>query len=88
MTSRKGSNSSSLKEAKKLWLKYRWEFMRRDPEYIRAYNEIINLKEKGKNKSDQDIDSIEADLDKMIKKYYKIFELSMPFFWDPNKTFE
>jgi len=73
MTSRKGSNSSSLKEAKKFWLKYRWEFMRRDSEYIRAYNEIMKLEGKVKNKSDQDIDSIEADLDKMIKKYYKLF---------------
>jgi hypothetical protein len=88
MTSRKGSNSSSLKEAKKFWLKYRWEFMRRDPEYIRAYNEIMELEGKVQNKSDQDIDSIEAALDEKIKKYYKLFELSMPFFWDPNKPFE
>jgi hypothetical protein len=88
MTSKIGSNSSSLKEAKKFWLKYRWEFMRRDPEYIRAYNDIMELEGKVQDKSDQNIDSIEATLDEKIKKYYRLFELSVPFFWDPNKTFE
>ena len=29
-----------------IWLRYRWEFMRRDPEYIKAYNEV---KSSGKN---------------------------------------
>jgi hypothetical protein len=88
MTSRKGCNTSSLKEAKQFWLTYRWEFMRRDPEYIRAYNDIMELEGKVQDKSGQDIDSIEAALDEKIKKYYRLFELSMPFFWDPNKPFE
>lgn len=88
MTLRKGSNSSSLKEAKQFWLKYRWEFMRRDPEYIRAYNEIMELERKDQDQSGQDIESIEVALDEKIKKYYRLFELSMPFFWDSNKPFE
>ncbi len=88
MASRKGSSSSLLKETKTFWLKYRWEFMRRDPEYIKAYNEIMELEEKVRDESNQNIDDIEAALDEKIKQYRKLFELSMPFFWDPSKTFE
>lgn len=88
MTSRKDISSSSLKEANKVWLKYRWEFMRRDPEYIKAYNEVKELEKKVQNKSGQDIDSIEAALDEKISKYYKLFELSIPFLVEPSKLFE
>jgi hypothetical protein len=60
MTSRTktSNNSVSLKEAKRSWLKYRWEFMRRDPEYIRAYNAITDLAAKADNKSGQHIEDI------------------------------
>lgn len=37
-------------EKRKLWAKYKWEFMRRDPEYIKAYEDIIMEPNKEKEK--------------------------------------
>ena len=90
MTSGKktSNNSVSLKEAKKSWLKYRWEFMRRDPEYIRAYNEITELAGKAHNQTGHHIENIETILADKIKEYCKALELFMPILLDPNKSFE
>jgi len=33
------------------WMKYRWEFMRDDPEYRTMYNEIVNTRKKAKLKA-------------------------------------
>jgi len=52
------------------------------------YNDIMEFEGKVKDKSSQNIDSIEAVFDEKINKYYRLFELSMTYFGDPNKTIE
>ena len=33
-----------MKNVKKKWRKYKWEFLRRDATYIKAYREILDLR--------------------------------------------
>jgi hypothetical protein len=63
------------------WLKTRWEFLRRDPEYIAAWDEISTLREKMKI----------APRDEWTAGAEKEFETTMRFglrrMIDPNKPF-
>jgi hypothetical protein len=57
-------------KTKKEWAKYRWEFMRRDPDFIKAYDELLNLFGHFKNG-----EVIEEELQKAVKNFSKEFNI-------------
>jgi hypothetical protein len=36
-------NNNFLFKTKRQWAKYRWEFMRRDPDFIPRFDNLLNL---------------------------------------------
>jgi hypothetical protein len=73
MDNEKSSNLIEIFKSKKEWIKYRWEFMRRDPDFIRAFDRLLNLMtlyEKG--------EIPEEELDEAEINYRKEFDLRMP----------
>jgi hypothetical protein len=88
MTSRKRIYSPSFTEAKQFWVTYRWEFMRRDPEYIKAYNEILELQSQVQSNQDADDIKMSSALEEKMSLFPKKFDMFLPNLWDPNKTFD
>jgi len=66
-------NSNYLFKTKREWVKYRWEFMRRDPDFISAFDNVIRL-----NKLYNDGKLSEEMLDKAVRKFSKEFEIPQP----------
>ena len=88
MTSKKRIYSPSFTEAKQFWVRYRWEFMRRDPEYIKAHNDILELQSQVQSNQDADDIKMSSALDEKMSLFPKKYDLFVPNLWDPNKPFD
>ncbi|MCX5888263.1 MAG: hypothetical protein NTY36_02280 [Deltaproteobacteria bacterium] len=83
-------------EAQKIFLRYRWEFMRRDPEYIEAYQKAIEIRRKTSTPPKVEcIRSTEVNYAYFAtKEYLEESKLAFNFFlfggllFDPHKDFD
>lgn len=66
-------NSNYLFKTKRKWVKYRWEFMRQDPDFISAFDNVLKL-----NNLYNDGKVSEEMLDKAVRKFCKEFEIPQP----------
>jgi len=62
--------------------------MRRDPEYIKAYNEILELQIQVQSNQDADGIEMSSALEEKMSLFPKKFDMFLPNLWDPNKTFD
>lgn len=62
--------------------------MRRDPEYIKAYNEILELQSQVQSNQDAADIKISSALEEKMSLFPKKFDMFLPNLWDPNKTFD
>ena len=77
-------NSNYIFKTKREWVKYRWEFMRRDPDFIPAFDNVIRL-----NNLYNDGKLSEEMVDKAVRKFSKEFEIPRPVcLIDRNKSYD
>jgi len=77
-------NSNYLFKTKREWVKYRWEFMRRDPDFIPAFDNVLRL-----NNLYNDGKVPEEMLDEAVRKFSKEFEIPQPVcLIDRKKSFD
>jgi hypothetical protein len=62
--------------------------MRRDPEYIKAYNEILELQNQVERSHDANDTEVSLILENKLSLFPKKFDMFLPFMWDPHKTFD
>ena len=71
-------------KTKREWARYRWEFMRRDPDFISAYDNLLNLFDHFKNG-----EVIEEDFQKTVREFNKEFNIFPPgSFIDRKKSYD
>ena len=78
------------------WERWRWEFMRRNPEFQSDYKKVQNLRKKSKYKPDHKI--VKGNVTEYPyvytpeaakeREYCAKHDISLPFFPDPNKSFD
>ena len=76
-------NNNFLFKTKRQWAKYRWEFMRRDPDFIPRFDNLLNL-----NNLYNEGKISEEEFEKAVRDFCKEFEIPMPLcLIDRNKSY-